>query len=122
MRYIDNQFEWPILWRIGGGPRALRSLEEALDTIDRRLEEIEGRLVYSDEITSLIGLRDIVETASRSLQISDIQKAVKSLRSFAAAYRPMVAIPQGKSGDMFSAYQDAAAKGHRRGTPPTPDA
>jgi hypothetical protein len=114
MRYIDNQFEWPILWRIGAGPRALRSLEEALDTIDHRLEEIEGRLVYSDEVTSLIALRDVVETASHSLQVGDIQKAVDALRSFAMAYRPMVAIPRGKGGDMFFAYQDAISKTRAR--------
>ena len=110
MRYIDNQFEWPILWRIGGGPRALRSLDEALETIDRRLEEIEGRLVYSEEVTALMGLRDVVEAAAVSLQAPDIAAAVNALRSFAATYRPMVAIPEGQSLDSLFAYQDAVPR------------
>ncbi len=112
MRYIDNQFEWPILWRIGGGPRALRSLDEALETIDRRLEEIEGRLVYSEEVTSLMKLRDVVETANVSREAADIKAAVSALRLFAATYRPMVAIPEGQSLDALFAFQDTVP--HRR--------
>ena len=110
MRYIDNQFEWPILWRIGGGPRALRSLDEALETIDRRLEEIEGRLVYSEEVTALMGLRDVVEAAAVSLQPADITAAVNAIRLFAATYRPMVAIPEGQDLDSLFAYQDAVPR------------
>ncbi|HKU95738.1 MAG TPA: hypothetical protein VJR58_10700 [Vineibacter sp.] len=104
MRYIDNEFEWPILWRIGGGPRALRSLDEALEAVDHRLEEIEGRLVYSDEITALLGLRDVVEAAAVSLGPVQIETAIGALRTFAANYRPMVAIPEGESLDALFAY------------------
>lgn len=110
MRYVDNQFEWPILWRIGGGPRALRSLDEAIDAIDRRLEEIEGRLVYSDEISCLLRLRDVVEAATVSLMTPDIDRAVESLRSFAVAYRPMVTIPEGQSLDSLFAYPDRRSR------------
>ncbi|TWT06074.1 hypothetical protein [Reyranella sp. CPCC 100927] len=103
MRYIDNQFEWPILWRIGSGPRALRSLDDALEAVDQRLEEIEGRLVYSDEITALLGLREAVEAAAVSLGSAQITAAVSALRTFAATYRPMVAIPEGDSLDVLFA-------------------
>ena len=113
MRYVDNQFEWPILWRIGGGPRALRSLDEAIDAIDQRLEEIEGRLVYSDEISSLLRLRDVVEAASVSLAASDINRAVNSLRSFAVTYRPMVAIPEGESLESLLAWLDNGTRQRR---------
>jgi hypothetical protein len=107
MRYIDNQFEWPILWRIGGGPRALRSLDEAIEAIDQRLEEIEGRLVYSDEISALLGLRDVVEAAAVSRATPDITMAANALRLFAATYRPMVAIPEGQSLDSLFSHLDS---------------
>lgn len=110
MRYIDDQFEWPILWRIGGGPRGLRSLDEALQAIDVRLEEIEGRLVYGEEVTALMRLRGAVETADGSRDPADIRAAVAALRAFAATYRQMVAIPAGQSLDALFAFQDARAR------------
>jgi hypothetical protein len=113
MRYVDNQFEWPILWRIGDGPRALRSLDEAIEAIDLRLEEIEGRLVYSDEVSSLLQLRDVVEAATASLAASDIDRAVNALRSFAATYRPMVALPEGESLESLFAWLDSGARPRR---------
>ncbi|HEX2887970.1 hypothetical protein [Vineibacter terrae] len=114
MRYIDNQFEWPILWRIGGGPRAVRSLDEALEAIDRRLEEIEGRLVYSDEISALLRLRGVVEDASAARDTASITASANALRSFAASYRPMVAVPEGVSLDVLFSYTDPLSPYRRR--------
>jgi hypothetical protein len=113
MRYVDNQFEWPILWRIGGGPRALRSLDEAIVAIDQRLEEIEGRLVYSDEISALTQLRDVVEAATASLMTSEIDRAVEALRAFAVAHRPMVTVPEGQSLESLLGWLDGHARDGR---------
>jgi hypothetical protein len=92
----------------------VRSLDEALEAIDQRLEEIEGRLVYSYEISALLGLREVVEAASVALDEASITASVRALRSFAASYRTMITVPEGESLDALFAYQDSLSPYRRR--------